>query len=95
MDEVRTLAAYLEKLQTELDRTSQTLVKLELERSRQVASLLEARKEREVVEKLREGRLSDYKRETQVLEQKMLDDLSAAQFGRSGKQDLPTRKSDS
>jgi flagellar FliJ protein len=93
MDEVRTLSAYLERLRAELDRTSQVLSKLEQDRKQQLASFLEARREREVVEKLKEDRFSAYRKETETLEQKVLDDLSVSQFGRSGKQDLPTAAS--
>jgi flagellar export protein FliJ len=74
------------------------LLKLEQDRVAQLSRVLEARKGREMVEKLRDDSLSEYKKETQALEQKMLDDLSATQFGRLDKQDLPgasssTRKS--
>ena len=93
MDEVRTLSAYLDRLREELDRTSRILAKLEQDQRRQLESLLEARKGREVVEKLKEGHLNDYKKETDALEQKVLDDLSVTQFGRSDKQNLPTATS--
>jgi len=93
MDEVRTLYAYLDRLREELDRTSRALSKLEQDRKHQLGSLLEARKEREVVEKLKEGRLSDYKKETQALEQKVLDDLSLTQFGRFTAPDSPAATS--
>jgi len=82
MDEIRTVTRYLDKLREELVRTSQTLQKLEQDRKAQLATLLEARKDREVVEKLREDRLSDYKKETKAIEQKWLDELSTTQFGR-------------
>jgi flagellar FliJ protein len=82
MDEIRTVTRYLDKLREELVRTSQTLQKLEQDRKAQLAALLEARKDREVVEKLREDRLSDYKKETNAIEQKLLDELSTTQFGR-------------
>jgi flagellar FliJ protein len=80
MDEIRTVTRYLDKLREELVRTSQTLQKLEQDRKAQLAALLEARKDREVVEKLKEGRLSDYKRETNAVERKLLDELSMSQF---------------
>jgi len=82
MDEIRTVTRYLDKLREELVRTSQTLQKLEQDRKAQLSALLEARKDREVVEKLKEGRLSDYKRETKAVEQKLLDELSMSQFTR-------------
>jgi len=82
MDEIRTVTRYLDKLREELVRTSQTLQKLEQDRKAQLATLLDARKDREVVEKLREDRLSDYKKETKAIEQKLLDELSTTKFGR-------------
>jgi flagellar FliJ protein len=82
MDEIRSVTRYLDKLREELVRTSQTLQKLEQDRKSQLATLLEARKDREVVEKLREDRLSDYRKETKAVEQKLLDELSVTQFGR-------------
>ena len=93
MDEVRTLSSYLDKLRAELARISQTLLQLEQDQKRQLAILLEARKEREVVEKLREDHFSDYRREAEAMEQKVLDDLTVTQFGRFNKQDLPTATS--
>jgi flagellar FliJ protein len=87
MDEVRTLSAYLDRLRAEMARTSEALSRLELERAKQLTSFLEARKEREVVEKLKEDHFSDYKKETHALEQKVLDDLSAAQFSRLAQQE--------
>jgi len=82
MDEIRTVTRYLDRLREELVRTSQTLQRLEQDRKAQLATLLEARKDREVVEKLKEDRLSDYKKETKAIEQKMLDELSVTQFAR-------------
>jgi len=68
-------------------------VTYEQDRLAQLSRVLEARKGREMVEKLKDNSLSVYKKETQALEQKMLDDLSATQFGRLDKQNLPTASS--
>jgi len=98
IEQIRSASVYLDKLHAELLRAMKGLLKLEQDRGAQLSRVLEARKGREMVEKLRDDSFSEYKKETQALEQKMLDDLSATQFGRLDKQDLPgasssTRKS--
>jgi flagellar export protein FliJ len=98
IEHIRSVSAYLEKLQAEMLRAVKGLFKLEQERVAQLSRVLEARKGREIVEKLRDNSFSEYKKETHALEQKMLDELSVTQFGRLDKQDLPggmspTRKS--
>jgi flagellar export protein FliJ len=98
IEHIRSVSAYLEKVQAEMMRAVKALFKLEQDRLAQLSRVLEARKGREIMEKLRDDSFSEYKKETQALEQKMLDELSVTQFGRLSKQDLPggmspTRKS--
>jgi len=93
IERIRSVSAYLDKLHAELLRVMKGLFKLEQDRVAQLSRVLEARKGREMVEKLKDSSLSVYKKETQALEQKMLDDLSTTQFGRLDKQDLPTASS--
>ena len=98
IEHIRSVSAYLEKLQAEMMRAIKSLFKLEQDRIAQLSRVLDARKGREIVEKLRDDSFSEYKKETQALEQKMLDELSVTQFGRLSKQNLPggmssTRKS--
>ena len=69
------------------------LFKLEQDRLAQLSRVLEARKGRDVVEKLRDESFSEYNKETQALERKVIDELSVTQFGRADKQDLPTATS--
>ena len=42
-----------------------------------------------LVEKLKENNFSAYQKETQALEQQLLDELSVTQHGRLSKQELP------
>jgi len=93
IERIRSVSAYLDKLHAELLRVMKGLFKLEQDRVAQLSRVLEARKGREMVEKLKNSSLSVYKKETQALEQKMLDDLSVTRFGRLDKQDLPTSSS--
>ena len=93
IEHIRSVSAYLEKLQAEMMRAVKALFKLEQDRLAQLSRVLEARRGREIMEKLRDDSFSEYKKETQALEQKMLDDLSATQFGRLDKQNLPAASS--
>jgi flagellar export protein FliJ len=93
IERIRTVSAYLDKLHAELLRVMKGLFKLEQDRVAQLSRVLEARKGREMVEKLKDSSLSEYKKETQALERKMLDDLSTTQFGRLDKQNLPAASS--
>ena len=93
IEQLRSVSAYLDRLHAELLRVMKGIFKLEQDRLAQLSRVLEARKGREMMEKLKDNSLSVYKKETQALEQKMLDDLSATQFGRLDKQNLPTASS--
>src|SRR6185436_15252700 len=75
IEHIRSVSAYLEKLQAEMMRAVKALFKLEQDRLAQLSRVLEARKGREIMEKLRDDSFSEYKKETQALEQKMLDEL--------------------
>jgi flagellar export protein FliJ len=93
IEEVRILSTYLERLNAELASVLKSLAKLEQARIAQLEIVLEARRGREIMEKIRDNSFSEYKKETEALERKMLDELSVTQFGRLNKQELPTASS--
>ena len=87
MDNLRNLTTFVERLRHEFVRTSHSLSKLEQDRRNQLDNLMKARRGREVVEKLKENSLSDHNKENQLLDQKLLDELSVTQFGRIARQE--------
>jgi flagellar export protein FliJ len=95
LDLVRHLTLYLEKVDHDIIQVSHLLSRLEEDKRIQLDRLKEAQKQTEVIEKLRSKSLNRHEREVRAMEQKLLDELSVTQYRREGKQDLPTRKSDS
>ncbi len=80
IDSLRNLGAYLNKLQTEIVKSSHLISKLEEDKRTQLDKLIQARKSREIVEKLKDKKTSLHEKELQTLEQKLLDDVSAERF---------------
>ncbi len=95
LDLVRHLTRYLEKVDHDIIQVSHLLSRLEEDKRIQLDRLKQAKKQTEVIEKLKGKSLDRYERDVRVMEQKLLDELSVTQYRREGKQDLPTRKSDS
>lgn len=92
VEEIKMMSIYIDQLRGQMEETQKGITRLEKDREVQLAALLKARKGREVVERLKEDRLSDYRKEVLALEQKMLDELSVTQFGRLNEQDLPGKQ---
>jgi flagellar FliJ protein len=95
IDHIRHLTVYLEKLDQDMIQISHILSKLEEDKRLQVEKLLQAKKKREMVEKLKEKKHSAHIKEAMDMEQKLLDELSVAQYELRDEQNLPTEKSNS
>jgi len=94
IDSLKNLGAYLNRLQSEIVKSSNLILKLEDDKRVQMDKLIHARKSREIVEKLKEKKSSLHEKELQTLEQKLLDDASAERFLQSSEQFLPVQRSD-
>ena len=94
IERLRHFLAYLDKLRNDRLRASRQLSKLREDWQIQREELMEARRKREIVEKLKHKSLIDHDREAQVLERKLLDEISVMQFGRHSRQEFPPTESD-
>ena len=90
LEEIGLITQYISKLQAEAETVAQKIAKLEAERQRQSERLIQARRDREVLENLREKSLSNHEYTVRMLEQKLLDELTAAKFKSADEQNLPT-----
>jgi flagellar FliJ protein len=89
VDEMQQLAAYLIKLDQEIRQSALLRAHLEEDRRRQSDKLIEARKRREILEKLKEKSFANYQFELKGMEQKLLDELVNARFGKDDEHNLP------
>jgi flagellar protein FliJ len=95
IERLRHFLSYLDKLRDDQLRASRQLLKLKEDWQIQRRELMEARKKREIVEKLKHKSQVLHDREAQVLERKLLDEISVMQFGRQSRQEFPPTESDS
>jgi flagellar FliJ protein len=95
IERLRHFLAYLDKLRNDRLRATRQLSKLKEDWQLQREELMEARKKREIVEKLKHKSLVLHYREAQILERKLLDEISVMQFGRQSRQEFPPPESDS
>ena len=68
---------------------AQRILKLENEKRQQAKELMEARRKREVLDNLKEKGLTSHERGVRVMEQKLLDDLTAMKFKPADEKSLP------
>ncbi|MFN8009011.1 MAG: flagellar export protein FliJ [Terriglobia bacterium] len=93
IDHVRHLSHYLDKLEKDIIQLTHLISKLEEDKRIQVEKLLQAKKNREIIQKLREKKYSAYQKEAGEMEQKLLDELSVAQYELPQEQNLPAEAS--
>ena len=89
VDEMRHLGRYVEKLEGDVVTLAQRILKLENEKRQQAKELVEARRKREVLDNLKEKSLTGHERGVRVMEQKLLDELTAMKFKPADEKSLP------
>jgi len=94
IESLKNIGAYLDKLHSEIVKSSHRISKLEEDKRAQMDKLIQARKSREIVEKLKDRKIDLHEKELQTLEQKLLDDVSAERFLQSREKFLPAPSSD-
>ena len=92
---LRNLVSYLEKLKAEVSKTALVLSKLEEDKRIQMDKLVKAKRASEVVETLKDKKFTAHQKDILALEQKLLDEASAARFLQQTTQFLPADEADS
>lgn len=92
VDQILRIACYVRKLEDDVAALSRRIDELAREKVVQSEVLLTARRNREVLENLKAKSLEQHQREANVMEQKMLDELTAVKFSPHDEQNLPARR---
>jgi flagellar export protein FliJ len=94
VDLLKNAASYLDKLQSDVLKTTHLLSKLEEDKHTQLGKLIQAKRAREIVENLKEKKLTVHQKESNAMEQKLLDEISAERFCQNIEQSLPAEEAD-
>jgi flagellar export protein FliJ len=91
---LKNAASYLDRLHSDVLKTTHLLSKLEEDKRVQLGKLIQAKRAREIVENLKEKKLTLHQKELNAMEQKLLDEISAERFCQNIEQSLPAEEAD-
>jgi len=92
VEKVTHVTRYMGKLEEDVTTLVRKLSQLEQQKRAQADRVVEARRNREVLESLKEKNFVQYERESNAMEQKLLDELSTVKFALQDEQNLPVSK---